>query len=127
MKRVHESELTRTALAKGAVLSIGAQRVNSSGQRLALARPAPTPAPAPVLTAPPPPPPPAAMALDTQGLERAAAAGAHGNQSLLMAIAALVQEVKAQRDAQAAPIKQWKFHVERDRYNNLDITATAIR
>ena len=120
MKRVHEAELTRMAMAKGAVLSIGAQRVNVGGQRLTLARPTPEPEPTPA-------PPAPSAAFDTQGLERAAEAGAQGNQALMMAVAALVHEVKAQRDAQAAPIKQWTFHVKRDGQNNLDITATAIR
>lgn len=125
MKRIAESDLTRAALAKGAVVSIDGRTVNAAGSKMMLAAPAPKPI-APQI--PDAPPPPMRVDMDTSALVEAAHAGERRAESLSRLVAALITEMRAQRDSSPAPIKEWVFKVQRDDRDRLDtLRATAIR
>jgi hypothetical protein len=120
MKRIAESELTRAALAKGAVVSIDGRTVNAAGSKMTLA--APKPAAPPILAAPPPP---MRVEMDTAALLDASRQQAEQMGRL---VSALITEMRAQRDASPAPIKAWEFEVRRDDKDRLQtLRATAIR
>lgn len=122
VKRIAEADLTRAALAKGAVVSIDGRTINAAGQQLAVAKRVEKP------TEPPAPPPAAEpLTLDTSGLERAAAAGQQQTQALAQVIAALVGEMRAQRNAAPAPIVGWDFELEHKDGRLCGIYATAKR
>lgn len=79
-------------------------------------------------SAPPPAAAPTTIDLDTAGLERAAQANSQATAALLRVVQALVQEVRSQRDASPAPIKEWDFTIQRDDKDRLErIRAKAIR
>lgn len=122
MKRIAESELTRAALAKGAVVSIDGRTVNAAGSKMMLAAPAPKPTAPPIPAAPPPP---MRVEMDTAALLDASRQQA---EQLGRLVSALITEMRAQRDASPAPITAWEFEVQRDDKDRLQtLRATAIR
>lgn len=121
MKRISAAQLVAAARAKGAVLDLDDATINAEGAKTAA-----TPMPRRALAAvPPAPPPPVRVEMDTKALVEASARQAEQMGRL---VAALVTEMRAQRDASPAPIKAWEFKVQRDDKDRLDtLRATAIR
>lgn len=137
MKRIPESAMAQTALAKGAVIQLGSRKINAAAEQVDLPRPHPAakhPAPEPA-PAPEPPHPPA----DFSGLERAAQAQLASTDRMLQLVAALLQEqrqrasaadARPQAGAEPLPVAKrtsWRFEFEHDRSGRpVAITAHPI-
>lgn len=122
MKRVSEDSLARSALAKGAVVSIDGKTLNASGARMRLAAPEQV-VPLPPLSLPPAPPP-----VDFSPIERAMSASSERQSQTAEIIATLVREMRAERDSRPAPIVGWEFKVHRDDEDRMTrVSAKAVR
>ena len=120
MKRISAAQLVAAARSKGAVLSLADATINAGGAKT----PA-TPMERRALTAVPPAPPPMRVEMDTKALVESSTRQAEQMGRL---VAALITEMRAQRDASPPPIKAWEFKVQRDDKDRLDtLRATAIR